>query len=370
MEKKMNKKILTTAIASVILTISCGIAPENGAPVEEQAKPGLRYHLSGEPALDAALPYMSADELASFGLLDDSSYRITTKSGTGVVSATTYGPLSDRRAVRGRKFCVNVNINGTLSDTNFTVKYGTNPNNLNQSFPMSQTGYGNRVAFIPVPNNSTLTKVYYKVVGNAGAVADNGGKPFTVAVYSSIFSYRMQGSQVILNYSGPAAGGETWLHAGWNNWNNVFDSQMTSVTYEVWKYAAPGGYANVYVDLPYWANYLDYVVTGNGIYDNNSGKDWHTSMRPLVDSRVEYVSGTNKTVSIYYANGNLNPAVAHTGLDGWKNLKDVSLTVSYDGSWYGTRSVPTNSAKLDLSFRDNSGNWNNNFGNNWSFDIR
>ena len=187
-------------------------------------------------------------------------------------------------------------------------------------------------------------------------------------VFDSIASLRISGGRLTVNYSGKSLANGNYLHFGWNNWANVQDAGMTVVNIMRAQYAQPANYSYVTLDIPSWANYIDFVICGNGIWDNNNSQDWHYSIRPLIDAQVTSFWNGKKQVTVYYY-GSLNPVTVHSGIDGWKNVQDKALYMTYDNEWRVDLEVATNSKILNAAFRDNNNNWQNNFNSNWNINI-
>ncbi|MCK4258594.1 MAG: carbohydrate-binding protein [Halanaerobiales bacterium] len=60
----------------------------------------------------------------------------------------------------------------------------------------------------------------------------------------------------------------------------------------------------------------------------------------------------------------------HTGFglnDGWENITDVKMNRL--GNCFATKIAVDKDSRLNFCFHDNAGNWDNNSGRNWSFEI-
>lgn len=360
----MNQKGLICAMLLVLALSGCSVMDENTGGGRED------IIITGEPAIDAAAIFYTTEELKALNLYRPSA-ALSTAASTATFSVIVNGPLSDRRLVRGKKLAVSAVRYGTAPEGEiYYVYYGLSTSTVTNRQELKATGYGNIVAIFDLPYSATAQRFYYRIKGSKGTVYDNAGAPFSMAIYDSAVSLRMQDGRLTLNYSGKAAGFNGSIHAGWNNWNNIFDAGMNYIDYPIAKYAQPGGYSTVSLSVPWWADYMDFVFWLNGSCDNNASKDWHYSMKPLVDANVSGSYNGKKLVNIYYANGSLNPVVAHYGYNGWLGVKDQELSYSYAGQWSGTAELPESSTSLDVCFRDHNNNWNNNFGKNWSFQIK
>lgn len=51
----------------------------------------------------------------------------------------------------------------------------------------------------------------------------------------------------------------------------------------------------------------------------------------------------------------------------WDNVQDIPMRKLRDGGW--SAALTAKSSKMNLCFKDDAENWDNNFGQNWSFDI-
>ena len=60
----------------------------------------------------------------------------------------------------------------------------------------------------------------------------------------------------------------------------------------------------------------------------------------------------------------------HTGYgyDVWSNVQDVPMRKTRDGGWSATVTVD-DSSRFNFCFKDSADNWDNNSGNNWSYEI-
>lgn len=358
--------VVLMVVFTAISIMSCSVDLEDNTQSDYKK---IDIIQTGDPAIDASAMFMSEEELSAMGLISNKSDEVSTKGNVAAgdnANIFVYGPLHDRRIVRGKKLGISFCRNWA-SEATYTVYYSFSGTNLNKAATLNGTGYGNLVAFIDVPADAQ--GFYFIIQGSQGDSYSDGGAPLFLKTYDSIASLQLIGGKLTVNYSGKAIGYHEKLRFGWNNWADVKDYPMYSVNYTIAKYAQPGGYAYVNIDIPSWANYIDFVVSGNTIWDNNNGKDWHYSIRPLVDVRVNDVRAGKKFVSIYYANGSLDCPVAHYGFDGWNNTREDMLCYSYAGQWNYYISVDPASEIMNTVFRDNHGNWENNFGMNWNMDI-
>ncbi len=359
------KKILGILFLFTVFTgcsVTTGDNGDNGVAKE------IEFKTSGNAVIDASLPYLSLEELKAFDLIEKGEVKTMSSGPTGAFTIL-YGPLHDHRVIRGKKVGISFLQYTSSSDDKFYVEYGYSPDSLTQSEELSRTGYGNMVAFCPVTSDSAANKFYYRIKGDKGYVYDDDGKPFEYKIYNRAVSYRLYDNKLEINYSGPALANGIYIHAGWNNWNDTFDAGMRVDNYEIFKYAYPGGCATASIDVPWWANYIDFVFNGNGMWDNNNGDDWHSSLRPLVDARVENVGSDKKDITIYYSAGSLDNVIAHYSLNDWHDVNDQQMSYYYGGQWNSRISVPLDASELNMVFTDGKGNWENNFNKNWNFDI-
>ncbi len=354
----------------LIFVNACSLSDESSAPESPQA---LGYHFTGNTAVDNSIPYMSPEELSLFGILDtapvveaDAAEQGNIGPVNGLLDVHIYGPLHDQRLVKGKKLAISLyKGNGGLTGT-WTVHYGYAEQGLNYTAPLSQSTYGNYVTFIQLDH---ATIFYFKIVSADGTVVDDRGKPFAARIFDSILSYTLKDGKLTISYSGPSSGSDTYFHLGWNNWANTADYGSSYDNWPIHKYAQPADYNYATVDVPWWANYVDVAVHGNGRWDNNMGQDYHSSIRPLVNAQVSSHWNGRKQISIYYAGGSLNPVKAHYGIDGWQEVNTTDMTYNYAGQWNAIVNVNEDSDILNAVFTDGNGKWDNNFGKNWNLDI-
>lgn len=303
----MKKVFFMMSIFAAILLASCSVNQQS----EEVSS--IEYNLTGNSAIDSSLPFLSREELEMFQLIRKSDVSSTSEKTASVegnvgpnkdmLSVNVYGPLHDQRLVKGKKIAVSLyKGNGGLTGT-WTVYYGYASQGLTHTVTLSQSTYGNYVAFIDLDYASMF---YFKVVGGDGTVIDYNGQPFSARMYDQILSYTLQDGRLTINYSGPASGNDTSFHVGWNNWSETRDYSTYYDNWPIAKYAQPGGYNYTTIDVPWWANYIDFAIHGNGMWDNNKGLDFHTCIRPLVSAQVSSFWNNQKQVNIYYAGGRLH----------------------------------------------------------------
>lgn len=112
--------------------------------------------------------------------------------------------------------------------------------------------------------------------------------------------------------------------------------------------------------------YHTYVGTGQG----STGDDrvWWQPQTPEGGS----------SVTIYYdaAFGTLppnsNPVYIHIGHSGWQGILTPDPQMIFDteaGAWRYTYNTPAGATSVDFVFRDNLGNWDNNFGQDWHITV-
>lgn len=367
--------ILGFLVTMVVLFSGCSMVTDGGVKVLER-----EVVLTGEPAVDASIPFLSEIELKSAGIIAPGLETEAVISNTAV---SVYGPLHDRRAVRGKKLEFSYFANNTA--LTYTLRYGYSPTTLTSSIVLAaNTNNGNRKALITVPANAG-DRLYFKITDSAGnTYGDYNGQPYYVRVYDRIVSYGYAmpynpvyapgvAGYLTVNYAGPVSGAATILHYGFDNWQNVKDTNMQYYTASAYYGAAD--YASVTLELTSTVSMLDFVFRSGNAWDNNGGADFHQTLKPLVICDTTSLSASGKYVNILYANGRLNaPIFAHYGTDGWKGVNDVQLyTETYQGSWLGyyTKSVriDPNARVFDVCFRDQNNNWENNGGKDWHFDV-
>jgi len=369
-KRMLGKNLMSLVVLTMVFFGACSLASEDQTAESAVPVKTVTYVKTGNPAIDSSVYYMSESSLRLFGLIRSENKEMSVKGNAGpyigTYSLDVYGPLHDERLVKNRRAAISVyKAVGGMSGT-WTLHYGFSEGQLDHSVQLLEGTYGNYAVMIDIPN---VTKLYFRVEGSDGTVLDNNGSPYVMAVYDSIVSYKYENGKLTVNYSGPAAGNGAKFHLGWNNWNNVGDYNTYYYDWPIMKNAEPNGYNSASIDIPWWANYVDFAVNLNGLWDNNAGKDFHSSVRPLVDARLSGYWNGKRNYNIYYANGNLNPVKVHYGTDGWQNVGDADMQVSYDGSWNARLNLDVSADTLDLVFTDGKGNWDNNFGQNWSFDV-
>ncbi|MGI6114444.1 MAG: carbohydrate-binding protein [Mahellales bacterium] len=73
----------------------------------------------------------------------------------------------------------------------------------------------------------------------------------------------------------------------------------------------------------------------------------------------------------YLTQHNPDNIVMHVGYgrnDNWTHVTDVAMKPS-QGVWEGKLNVKQHDSRLNICFKDNHQHWDNNNGNNWSFEI-
>jgi hypothetical protein len=292
-------------------------------------------------------------------------------------NANVTGPLGDAQLVRGKKLGMSyLHYGASGADPNavVTVDYGFH-GAPTQSVQMSSTGYGNRVVFLDVPADAA--GFWYTLRVSDGSVQSNDGQPFALPVRSRALSVAKTApgaSTVMVKYAGPVTTTyDTFLHLGWNDWNDVGDAYMNRTEFSYGKVGVHYDYNYVELSPPWWANYLDFVVKdarNGGTWDNNGGADWHQSIRPLVSASVND-QGTGTTyVTLTYSDGSVSPAILHHGTDGWQNVTDAAMQASPGLGYQIYLAVPSSESTLDFVFTDGNGHWDHNFGLGWTLGLR
>lgn len=289
--------------------------------------------------------------------------------------ATVTGPLGDPQLVRGKKLgmtYLHYGSAGADTSASVTVNYGFH-GSPNASAPMTPTGYGNRVAFLDVPADAT--GFWYTLSVSDGSVQSNNGQPFALGVKDravSVTKASPNAATIVVKYAGPVTTTyDTYLHLGWNNWNAVGDAFMARTEFQYGKAGVYYDYNSVYLDPPWWANYLDFVVKdarNGGTWDNNGGADWHNSLKPFVTTSVYDQGNGTKYVTIGYADGSLSPVAVHYGIDGWQSPTTVNMNAVY-GGYQVQIAVPSTAQEVELAFTNGS-QWENNYGMNWTVSLQ
>ncbi|MFT3764003.1 MAG: carbohydrate-binding protein [Minicystis sp.] len=291
-------------------------------------------------------------------------------------NANVTGPLGDGQLVRGKKLgmsYLHYGPNGADTTSTVTVNYGFN-GSLTSTTTMSATGYGNRVAFIDVPANAT--GFWYTLSVSDGSTQNFQGAPFALPVHDravSVAKVAPGAGTMAVKYAGSVTTTyDTYLHLGWNNWNDVGDAFMQRSEFSYTKAGVYYDYNYVNIDAPWWANYLDFVfkdARNGGTWDNNDGHDWHQSLHPFVTTNVNDQGNGFVYVTVGYADGGLNPVTLHYGVDGWQGVADVAMQSSYGGGFQAYLTMGSNPQTMNFVFTDGNGNWDNNYGNNWSISL-
>jgi hypothetical protein len=290
--------------------------------------------------------------------------------------ATVTGPLGDSQLVRGKKLgmtYLHYGPNGADTTASVTVNYGFY-GSTGATATMSSTGYGNRVAFLDVPWDAD--GFWYTLSVSDGSVQSDDGQPFALSVRDravSVTKAAPGASTIVVKYAGYATTTyDTYLHLGWNDWNAVGDAFMSRTEFSYTKAGVYYDYNSVNLDAPWWANYLDFAVVdaqNGGTWDNNDGADWHSSLAPFVTTSVSNPVNGVRYVTIGYTDGGLSPVILHYGTDGFQDVTDVSMTSSY-GGYQAYITVPASAETLDFVFTDGNGNWENNYGMDWSIALQ
>ncbi len=368
------KKFFVTGLVLSVLA-GCSL---NGQDTTGSNSKVIDVQATTDPAVNAALPTFSEQDLQILGFVSGDSL-----AADQTVYSYGQGPLYDNRAVRGKKYSFSVYVNPADSNQTFSVVYGFSADNLNQTVATTNV-YSSYYATITIPANAP-SRIFWKVVDGNGIEYKKNGQLWNAFIFDRIVSYSYQDSfysgandGVWINYCGPEMGAGMQLHYGWNNWSQVSNVSMRLETNSSYYYTAD--YATVQVELPEWANYLDFAINNNGSWDNNNGSDFHTSVKPLVtiqpnNTYVNYDGTVVKTVSINFANGNIGDEIwGHYGTDGWQNIGEAKLTTYHYNGYVSpvysvSVTVTPSSSVLDVAFHNNDGQWDNNFGQDWHGDI-
>jgi hypothetical protein len=309
---------------------------------------------------------LPAEELAQIGIVTQELPSVRTRNvvSSSDVFLAVYGPLHDRRVVRGKSVCICFR---DISSSNGLGVYkavcGFSSGDMSSTNVLTNNGGSLLYTYVDVPDNAE--GFYFYISASDGSTFTDDSDPYSLKVYDSIVSLCYYDSTLVVNYSGSAIGENEVLHFGYNNWQGVSETNMTRYTEARPQYFSTGGYCSVSFSIPDTANYIDFVVRGNGIWDNNSGADWHFSLRPLVDAQVVFHRVRNKQVGIYYSNGKLWPVTAHYGYDGWQGIKDTLMIHTYSCQWTFTVPVPETATEFDTCFRCVN-TWENNYNLDWS----
>lgn len=365
------------AVFSMLLAVLAGCSI-NQAGQNTDTSVVVELQPSTDVAVNAALPLYSEEDLQVMGFV----------AGDNLISAAQVysygqGPLFDNRGVRGLVYTFSVHMSPNDTNKVFRVVYGFSPESISTVLDCTNV-YSSFYGRIRIPADAP-SRLYWKVIDEAGTVYLNNGQPWNAFIFDRIVSYSYADSfyygendGIWVNYAGPLTGQGVQLHFGWNNWQNVSDVDMQVVSNTSYSYSTY--YATVKVVLPDNARYLDFALVRNGQWDNNNGQDYHTSVNPLVtiqpnNTYVDYQGKIIKSVSVSFANGNIGDDIwAHYGVDGWKNVGESKLsTYRYNGyvsPVYSTSvSVDPNASVFDVAFHNDDNQWDNNYGMDWHADI-
>jgi hypothetical protein len=302
---------------------------------------------------------------------------LTTLSSTALAAnANVTGPLGDAQLVRGKKLgmsYLHYGASGADTTSTVTVNYGFH-GSTTQSVQMTATGYGNRVAFLDVPLDAA--GFWYTLSVSDGTTQNNGGQPFALSVHDravSIAKSAPGASTLMVKYSGSVTTTyDTYLHLGWNNWNNVGDAFMTRTEFSYTKAGVYYDYNYAELSPPWWANYLDFAVKdarNGGTWDNNGGADWHQSVKPLVTTSVNDQGNGLTYVTITYGDGSVSPAILHYGTNGWQGVTDVAMSPAQGIGYQVYLTLASSKQSVEFVFTNGSGSWDNNFGMGWSIAL-
>lgn len=176
----------------------------------------------------------------------------------------------------------------------------------------------------------------------------------------------VQGKNLTIYYSGSlASSSNVSLHWGYNSWTNAANVSMTK--------DSSTGFWKGTITIPSSATKLDFDFTDGSNWDNNSSQDWHLpvwSSSALVQVSPGPTAG--KTATVYY-NGSLASSATsmtlHWGYNSWAGSSDIAMTKQSDGRWASTITIPSGSYILNMSFKNNSGTWDNNSSSNYNYSV-
>ncbi len=379
------KSVIGVLIISALLG-ACSLSSEQSSL---SGVTDLEVRLTGDPAVDTSIQSLPLEELRLLGLIDLESKGATISDNSSInVYAYAYGPLNDKRAVRGQKLLFNASIYGAQSNATFSLAWGYTPQSMNRILMLSNNGTTIYRGLIDVPVDAS-DKIYYKIIGQDGTVyMEKDNRPYRVDVFNYIFSYSFSGNYhyythegsnepfvgwIYFNYAGPAVGPSMLFHYGFNNWQNVTNQSMRWITNTDYYY--PANYGTITFEVQSYADYLDFVFYGNGIWDNNNGSDYHIPIKPLVTVTPNSVYNGLRGVSVSYANGTLGESTfMHYGINGWQAVQDTKMyRMTYQGMWLGYNTayvqVSEDISVIDMAFFDTNRNWENNYGKDWHFKV-
>lgn len=61
--------------------------------------------------------------------------------------------------------------------------------------------------------------------------------------------------------------------------------------------------------------------------------------------------------------------IMHWGYNHWNSITDTSMTRDSNGTWQATILIPSDATTLNIAFRDQNNNWDNNQTVNYNLDI-
>ncbi|MBD1937280.1 glycoside hydrolase family 15 protein [Microcoleus sp. FACHB-68] len=176
-----------------------------------------------------------------------------------------------------------------------------------------------------------------------------------------------QGKALTIYYKGSLANAsQVKLHWGYNNWQFITDKPMIKRTDGFWETT---------LSLPVTGTTLNFAFTDGKTWDN-TGKNWNqtiaTGTFQPINTPIDIwpnpvISG--QPLKIYYKGSLAGAATAitlHWGHNGFKNPTDVPMKKEAGDYWTTTINLPETST-LNLTFLNQSQEWDNNNLNNYNY---
>lgn len=199
----------------------------------------------------------------------------STLPSEGGTTLNVYGPLNDRRIVRGNLFRVTFSKSwGASPFESYTLNYGFHTDET-QSVVMSLDAKGSFSVVVEAPTNAE--GLHFTIEGSQGMVYRDEDKSYTLKTYESAITVNRSSNNLTVMYAGPAVGYHETLEYAWNSTNLIQKKTMTATNISG-SYYYPDNYAMTTVSLPETNSTLFFQVDGNLITDNNHGNyyiyDW------------------------------------------------------------------------------------------------
>jgi glucoamylase len=175
------------------------------------------------------------------------------------------------------------------------------------------------------------------------------------------------GKALTIYYQGSlASNNPVFIRWGENNWQNTpADQAMVK---------RADGFWQTTISNPNDATQINFAFNnGSGVWDNNNGQNWNVTISnscpsgTVTSNPCTPVAGN--AVQLFY-NGSLASSASsitvHWGYNNWNSVTDTVMTRQSNGPWTAFLMFPSSAPQLNLVFHDQSGNWDNNNGQNYN----